>query len=145
MKILWAAICESLSVDQETNNVSLFNILEEVHFPEPPELITEQENMVVVPVQFVLMALFGRSDTEIGERGQARLVIALPDGTEAEADPRFEVDLESVHRARVKIDVAGIPLRGEGEYDFRIETLDQDSKWGLLFEIPLVIYFQNQE
>ena len=139
MKVIWAVLCESSSIDQETNNVSLFNILEEMHFLEPPHQDMTQGNVTVAPFRFILIALFSRSDVNRGERSVARLVIASPGGLDSDTLPEFEVDLESAHRNRTRLNFGGFPLKGEGEYSFQIQTPDQGGDWQVLFELPLQV------
>lgn len=143
MKVTWAIICEGTSTDVENNNVSLFNIYEELHFPEPPMQEGEPDQVQVVPVRFVYVATFARSDIDHGETHEARLAIVLPNGHEAAADPHFTVDLESAPRSRVKIEVAMMPLSGEGEYRFQMQSLDDQGNWLHLFETPLQVSYQE--
>ena len=143
MKVTWAVICEGTSTDVESNNVSLFNIYEEIHFPEPPVQEDDPDQVRLVPVRFAYMATFARSDIDRGETREARLAIVLPNGREAAADPHFAVDLESAPRSRIKIEVAMMPLSGEGEYRFQMQSLDDHGNWRHLFETPLQVHYQE--
>ena len=145
MKIIWAVICESSSTDQETNNISLFNLLDEIHLPEPPNYAQEAGNSLIAPVRLSLVALFTRSESDQSEEQEARIVVHFPDDGEPYIFGTFEVDLESVHRLRAKFNLPGIPVRSEGEYLYRIQGLDQSEEWHDLFELPLRIDFLTNE
>lgn len=143
--MIWAVLCEGTSTDQETNNVSLFNILEEIHFPEPPDQSQEPDRFPITPVRFTLMALFSRTSVDEAEKSTARLVIGFPDSGPPDILPEFVVDLESAHRNRVKLNFGGLPVRGEGEYRFEIQSPSGNYEWFRLFEIPLQISYLIQE
>lgn len=145
MKVIWAIVCEGSSTDVDNNNVSLFNIYEELHLLEPPTEEDDPDRLLMLPVRFVYMASFTRSDVNHRETHEARLAIVLPDGREATADPRFTVDLESAPRSRIKIKIDTIPLAGEGEYLFQLQSLDDHGNWRSLFETPLWVYHQEPE
>lgn len=141
MEVTWAIICESAVTDQETNNISLFNLLDEMQLPEPPDPATEQSPPVMAAVQLLMVALFSRSDLERGEKEQARITINFPTAIEAQALPTFEIDLENAHRLRAKFNIAGFPVAGEGIYHFRIQQLNCDGDWSDLYEVPLQVSY----
>lgn len=144
MKVIWAVLAEGSSVDRDTNNVSLFNVVEEMHVPAPPENPNDPDVLPLVPVRLVLVTLFARSATDQGETQQARLVVGLPGGRIAETDPHMDVDLESALRHRNRFNLGAIPIAGEGEYSFQIQRLDESNNWNLMFEVPLHVSYLDQ-
>lgn len=99
----------------------------------------------MAPVRLSLVALFARSKSDQGEEKEARIVVHFPDDSEPYIFGTFEVDLEPVHRLRAKFNLPGIPVRSEGEYMYRIQSLDQNEEWHDLFELPLQIDFLSDE
>ena len=143
MKVLWAVICQSCAVDRETNSVSLFNLLEQIHVPEPP---TEEEENIYLPtspISFFLVASFSRTDLNVGERNRGRIRIEFPNAIEPDLLPDFEIDLKDAHRNRFRGQFPSMPVKGEGEYRFIIEV-DESGEWRQLFEIPLMVSYQEQ-
>ena len=151
MKVLWAVICEGSATDQETNNISLFTIVEEMHIPEPPgdeppgdESAGDEsagDGSPLFPARLLLVALFSRSDFDIEEKGEARLVIHLANGQSVVTQPHLEVDLESAHRSRIKFNLPGIPVGGQGQYKFELQALSDESDWDPIFEVPIHVSF----
>ena len=141
MKINWAVISESTSTDEDTNNVSAFHILEEFHFPKPPDEGTEPDGTSVAPVRFVLIASFGRSAYEQSEKATGRVVLSFPGDDQDDLDvlPEFDIDLESTYRHRIKLNFAGLPLRGQGEYCFKIQRMTGTGDWFQMLEIPIYV------
>ena len=143
MEVNWSIIAESSAIDSDTNNLSLFNIIEQVQIPEPPERpeSSDSDALHAVPLRFVVVILFSRSEPDRGEKKEARLVVAMPNGSVAETSLRFDVDLESATRNRTRINIGTLPLAGQGEYCFRIEGLDEDGEWQMMSEAPLLVEY----
>lgn len=145
MRVPWAVICESAIVDQETNRVSLFNILEEIQVPEPLEEITEESTLPAAPVKFELFILFARSDMGAGEQGKVRMRMRFPADDPMEKSPTpppdFGVDLTSARHHRVRIRFPVLPYHREGTYYFVIETETGPEDWQQLFEVPLEVSY----
>ena len=144
MKVIWSVIAESSAIDRETNRVSLFNILEEAHLPQPPDRSDDPEIIPAVPAKYVVVTLFGRTTASEGETKQARLAVALPDGKVVESDPLIDVDLDTTLRLRSVVNLTAIPLGGEGEYRFQIQEPDENGSWRSMFEVPLHIDYLAQ-
>lgn len=146
MRVSWAVICESSVVDQETNRVSLFNILEEIQVPEPlDDAIAEEASLPAAPVKFELFILFARSDLAVGEQGKGRIQMRFPGDTPAEKSPgpspEFEIQLTSARQHRVRIRFPVMPYYGEGNYHFGIEVATETEDWQKLFDAPLVVSY----
>ena len=142
MKALWAVLCQSSSVDRETNNVSLFNVFEEVRVQAPPEPATPALPYGAVTSALEFIALFRRSDINSGERLSGRFRIQTPLGTGSDPLP-IEIDLTSSLRHRVRIRLPALPISGEGTYLFTIEAEGSASQWCQLCEVPLEVIFQT--
>ena len=145
MKALWAILCESSIVDQETNRISLLNILEGIRVPEPLAAIAEESSLPAAPVNCDLFILFARSDPESGERGNGRIRVQFPADTPPAKipapAPEFEVDLTSAQQHRVRIRFPVLPYYKQGSYLFVIEAADAAGGWDQLFEIPLEVSY----
>ena len=134
-------------IDRETNNVSLFNVVEELTVPAQPPLTFAQLGLPhgVLLVAFQLVVLWVRSDLGVPERGQGRIRIETPNQTIAHTQ-EIEVDLTQFLRLRAVIGLPGLPGLpaggGEGDYQFRIDGRSADSEWTEMFQLPLRVVFQ---
>lgn len=145
MKVLWSVLCERAVVDRDTNNISLFNVIEEVALPaQPPMSLTDAIAKNVVPTAFELIVLWARSNSDVPERGLGRVSILIPDAT-----PKFtqehDIDLSQFLRLRSRLRLPGLPVGGEGTYLFKIEGKPSGGEWTEMFELPLRVMFQPQE
>ena len=144
MKVIWAMICEGSSTDTETNNISLFNVLDEINVPEPPDNEGASSTQLF-PMSLHLIVLFGRSEFDQKEQGLARVALLFPGERERAVLPEFDVRLDPAYRHRIKCEFGGFPIKGQGEYRFQIQTLDDIGNWDSIFEVPLMISFHTEE
>jgi hypothetical protein len=146
VKVLWSILCQDAVIDRETNNVSLFNIVEEVSIPvEPPtKTPTSVAPQRLTAADFALVTLWARSDEKVGEQGRGRIRLVLPDTKEV-AQSEFEVDLTTYLRSRFVMRFHGLPGGDQGTYRFIIESKDMAGDWVQMFELPLRVAIQSQE
>lgn len=155
MNVIWAILCERVVIDRDTNNVSLFNVIEEVTVPAQPPLALSQMNIPagVSPGMFELVVLWVRSDFEVSERGRGRVRLLVPTAKGAllvsaakDALIRdFEVDLTQFLRLRTRLRFPGLPVGDTGTYRFVIQGKAGDSEWSTMFELPIRVLIQAQE
>lgn len=106
-KIEYFLVAESCSVDQRTNRVSVFNVLERVQISNPAQL----SNLVVV-------AVFNKADSEDEEKHIQQVIIHRPNGEELKG-PEVEFKFTApVHRAFLNIE--NLPIEEEGQVVFEL-------------------------
>ena len=146
MKILWAILCQISVVDRQTNNISLFNVVEDIQVvaPSPQLEPSETVSQLVTPQVFDLVIMLGRSDFEVPEKGSGRVRIMGP-GLDAKesGSPPFEVDLTEFLRSRMIIKIPGIPIAGEGIYRLLVDCTTEGKEWGSPFELPIQVTVQT--
>ena len=146
MKVLWAILCEGAITDRESNNVSLFNIIEELGVPaQAPEGLGDLGLPPgVFPGTFTLVILCTRANLDTPEMAHGRIRLVAPDNTEL-LSLDFEMDLFEFLSGRLIINMPGLPISSEGQYLFKIAGKSQDSDWEEMFELPLTVSIQTQD
>jgi len=146
LNVIWAILCERSVTDRVTNNVSLFNVIEEVQIAAQPPVNLSELNVpaVVIPLMFELVVLWVRSAFEMPERGRGRVRVIVP-GAKIAGSQEFEVDLTQFLRARTSLRIPGLPVGDTGIYRFVVEGKAGDSEWATMFELPLRVLIQAQE
>ena len=133
-------------VDRQTNNISLFNVVEDIQVVAPsPELgPSETVSQVITPQVFDLVIMLGRSDFEVPEKGSGRVRILGP-GIDAKesGSPPFEGDLTEFLRHRMIIKIPGIPITGDGDYRLLVDCTTDGKEWGTPFELPIRVNVQT--
>ena len=145
MKVLWAILCENVIINQQTNNVSLIEVVDQITVPAPPPgNVVKPDEKIGTFLNMRLVVLWARSDRDVPESGQARIRIIAPDGKEAQTT-EHHVDLSEVPRSSAIGSIVGFPfpLTDEGEHLFRVEKRTPDSSWSKEFELPLWVEIQT--
>ena len=137
MRHVWSVLCQDAVIDRDSNAVSLFKCL--AGFAAKfigPELPTD------MPAFCKLATLWIRSDVLVPEKVLSRIRYLTPQG-ESVNEVTHEVDL-SVHvRSRNVLSLQGLPYRGDGEYEFVVETQDDD-EWHIAVRVPVQIALEHE-
>ena len=145
MRVVWAILCQSSVIDRTTNNLSIFNVIEELQVvgPVPEGEAGDPTPETVTPNLYELVILFSRTDFEVPERGRGRVRAMAPDGTAAHPQ-EFEIDLSQFLRLRMQVKIPGIPIRGEGIYKFIVDYATEGDGWSVPYELPLRVTLLSQ-
>jgi hypothetical protein len=100
-------LCESIAVDQDTNRISLFNVLEDFEITPPNEA---KERRTIVLGQFVAVALFNRAQDDGENEFEACLKIHATGQAEKEHKIGFRMER---NRQRIIMRFIGMPPVGE--------------------------------
>ena len=143
MKIIWTILCQNSVTDAETNNISLFNVVEEVRLPaQPPQSLSEAVSRNISPAVLELVVLWVRSDMDSPEKGYGRVKVTQSQGVETPIGQEFEVDLTRFLRVRSRLRLAGLPISDEGHYLFKVDGKSSGQEWTEMFELPLRVVLQ---
>jgi len=112
-------VCESVSTDQETNRVSLFNILEDLQ-------LGGQSNSAAVVAQFVAVSCFNRETGDESQDFQAMLRIHAPNGEMTEFPLNFRMERP---RQRLTMRFFGLPPLEPGSLRFELLLNGQHVAW----------------
>lgn len=102
-KLEYFLLCESVSVDQDTNRISLFNVLEDFQIASPE---TNGKTPLCFLGQFVAVALFNREPDDGEKDFEACLRFNLPDDKHSEHRIAFRMDR---NRQRLLLRFVGMP------------------------------------
>ena len=132
-----------MSIDKDSNNVSLFNIIEEIHIGVAPPDQQSDENVegptALIPTPFQLLIQCARTEPEEGEKGLVRFKVVPPIG-KALTTNEIIVDLTEFRRVRVRTMLPGFPAAGTGIYLILIQSKEDGSDWKDAFEAPIQVW-----
>lgn len=131
MKHIWTVLCQNSIVDQETQNLSLINVLESIRFVMQADVVT------AIPFQGTIVTFWVRNEIDKAERGKVRVNIISPDGKVFKGDG-IEIDLTNFVRLRFIYQIRGMHYTENGIYNFVIQSLNEKTeKWKTVTSIPL--------
>ena len=131
-KLIWSVLCESSIIDQQTNNVSLLKVLEQVQYSTNA---TEKEE-VVLPLNFQHISLF-QTDEKDNSKYDLLLETVGPDGKTLVAVDA-NIDFSGKKRGRLILAIQGMKVAGPGIYHYRL-SIKKPEGLVLLGQIPLEV------
>jgi hypothetical protein len=134
---IWTVPCRVTITDQDTNNVSMIEVLEELVLA--PLAARQDLGRPRFPAIFDVVTLWAREIPEQPETGLGRVLLLSPQG-ETLIEQGVEVDLRQVRRLRSLGRIMGFPMRGAGVYHFRIDSRSNEAAaWQEVGRIPLEV------
>jgi hypothetical protein len=132
----WTVLCSRSSVDSESNNMSLFDILEQVTIIEPPR----GPGILAFPHEVV--SLWTRDDLAVGGVTHCRYVVEAPGGVRTVGEGN-EIDLTAFHRTRLRGRPSGLPVNVAGLYWVTTEQLQgaENPTWVEVSRLPVEVRF----
>lgn len=130
IRLVWALLCNDAVTDQETNNLTLYNLIEQ--FQISKTALLKQDKKIILPVAVKLVSLWSRINTTGKNEFSAQIEIDLvdPAGDVLQVIPHELRVLEGKDRIRLIIKLQGLPVSKEGAYLFRFKV-----KRGTAFEV----------
>ena len=132
---VWSVVCGRSSTDRETNNISLFDVIEQLNVlgPLPPP---QPGATAAIPIAFELVSVWSRANPEEGEDSTGRVRLLGPNGNQL-FENTFPVSLIDYPRMRTQLRTMGFPLVGTGRYTFVVEIQRANSQWESVARIPV--------
>ena len=137
---VWTILCTKASIDSRSNNISLFEVVDQLNVVGPP-----QDERVEIPARFDLVTQWTRSDPEEPERVTGRISLRLPNG-DMVGGSEFEINLSESLRHRNVISISSLPIHGPGDYRFVIDYRPASGgDWEATYQLPLQIIFPQAD
>ncbi len=128
---VWAVLCRSASIDQGTNALSLFELIEEL------ECITNAPELpAILPLQMCAVSGWTRAEPSEPAKAQVRVCIFAPDGSDCIPLLPQIVDLTNHERGRLVAKIGGLSYKGEGTYECGVETEAARGDWAEVARVP---------
>lgn len=148
IKIVWALACNSSSTDSNTNNISLFNIIEEFTVTPPDQFTPEKLFKAGILVQhpFEIVILFSRVGNDTNKELDYEAIFTSLDPLDKPlGETIFPIKIEKgKKRLRLNVKINGITATMEGEYTFKIATREVGSReLEEITSVPLDIKLNN--
>ena len=138
VKHIWSVLCGGSSVDTETNNLSLYNELEELNVTVSSKVGERISGPISVPVDYEIITLLFRDVADDSEKVDQVFEVVYPDG---KVGMRKEHNLEmpkGARRFRWRAKVRGFVVNSPGTYWFVVSVRQQgEDNFRKVAEIPL--------
>lgn len=141
---LWSILCTASSVDAKNNNVSLFNIVEQVQVTKDPlaKKSGPKEDRIFVPMRLELVTLWEKIRSDENAIGTIEVHFEDPSG-ELLQKFRYELSMPK-NRVRNLTAIDGFFVTQEGRYVFKIRAKSSnEGAFQDVGEIPLQVGIAN--
>ncbi len=121
---VWSMICSGVSIDRQTNNLSIFNVIDQIRVPKNGLVRAEgqsgKEGQLAVPISFNLLTLWERPTSDTEERASVEIRVVEPD-KKVRKIASYELTFASgIKRLRSISPWGGIRVSSSGLYDFKL-------------------------
>lgn len=141
IKHIWSVLCQKSSVDQQTNNVSLFDVFEALELDvTPAQNIKAPSNPKFnIPVQYQIVTLLSKEKADSNETHyNIRITLVNPEGEKQTIVDQKLPFSASKRRMRSINQIQGLPVNKSGDYHFIVE-LKQGEKFQQVADLPLEV------
>lgn len=137
---IWSVVCGRSTTDRESNNISLFEIIEQINLLGPVGPIPEGVAGAALPLSFEVVSLWSRSNHAEPEESTGRIRMVAPNGMQM-LENIFTVNLAENVRMRTQMKSMFFPLSGvgTGRYTFTVEIQRANGNWEVVARIPVQV------
>ncbi len=134
---VWSVLCQSASIDSQTNSVSLLNVVDTIMTNVQPV----EEKAIFVSME--ILSTWAREDESMPVVGESR-VLLLHKGKTIIEPIILEINLLNSIFHRNRVTIGSLPLTMIGRYEFRIECKEKDqTDWRLAAIIPFFVSLKS--
>lgn len=133
---MWTIACQTSIIDNQTNQISLISVVEQIDFNMESNTEVKVETL---PIVMDLVSMWQRSDLNEPEQSRARLLIQLPN---AKSVPGFEYEIDLISNSRFRSigRIGGLPFGSNGTYKFVVELFNETSQeWAVVSIYPIEV------
>jgi hypothetical protein len=124
------------SIDQNTNSISLFNILEQI------TVFTDQVDAISLPIELEIVSGWIRKNVDEPTQGKMRVFFFDPlDNHKNIAELGIDLRKAIFYRTRVASKI--LAVKGPGRYKFVVELQQESSSsWEIVATLPFIVTYQ---
>ncbi|OGE88206.1 MAG: hypothetical protein A2760_02705 [Candidatus Doudnabacteria bacterium RIFCSPHIGHO2_01_FULL_50_67] len=142
---IWTILCSSSSIDQSTNNISLYNIIEQIAVKKPP-MDNPGPTPSAVNIQVELITLWKKMLEGTSVEGEQKVDFIDPEDTVLHSHTSKIFIPEKLRRLRSRNKISGLKFTIDGEYAFRVSVREGvEQEFRVVFELPLQVLIDSQK
>ena len=130
IKLALAVLCSGISIDQRTNNASLFNLIEVLSFPKEmlKDLGVKRDKILGIPIPFSLFSIWHKVENKGSAEADIKIQIVDPAGKKREVSQQKIKISSKTQRLRLTTKWGGIKVSTSGMYTFKISKKEKSEK-----------------
>ncbi len=141
IQYVWGLIAESSAIDQERNNISLFNVIDQVNLPR--EAFAEEEKQQVGLNHEILITWRRALNLDISGESivvDCRIALLDPEGETLQENTNTFQFQTGMRRTRQRVRVNGLHVTSPGDYVYTVEISEAgEDEFRKVNEIPFEV------
>lgn len=140
IKHVWSVLCRESLLNEESNSISLINILEQLQVVVEPKVNFKKGSPIKLPINYEIVSLWVKDGRLKKAEAQIEHVLVNSSGKIiARDDKKIEIPPD-LKRLRTRLRIDGISITGGGDYWFRVRIKEKGAKsFKLVAELPLEV------
>jgi hypothetical protein len=148
IKHIWSVLCSQSARDADSQNISLFNVIEQLQVTLVAGAPEDAVHLLPIPLE--LITLWERGGWEANEHApgtvvQATVSVLDPTGRSL-AQAQMTADLSANRRCRSKLVFGGMPVTVSGRYVVQVSLQEEgEGEPGIVAEVPVEVNIVHQQ
>ena len=146
-KLIWAVLCQESSIDNSTNNIRLFKVLEELNTDINMEELDKLKNdpnfdhakPIFIPFNSQLVMLWKNESDDESKELPMKIFLKDPDGTVMQEINNVFKFQKGKDRLRLVLNINGFALTKSGYYTYSIMSKQHNTDFEEVFSIPIKV------
>jgi hypothetical protein len=139
MQHVWSVFCESSSIDEDKNAISLFNALETISVNGNPG------ETIMLPIDTEIVSLWARGDDGLPCKGKVEIWYRDPVWVSTLVYVN-EIDLSESEFQGTRIRSKGIQVSTAGRYIIEVQLQNEgEDRWQTVARLPFIVKFIQDE
>ena len=137
---VWSVLCRSSSVDRDSNNISLYEVFEELTVDIGVKKGAQEPKEFNIPVEYEVVSLWTKDNTNKHVKAEVKIEVVNPaDKKNKEFINSFEMP-EKMKRMRYRLRIRGLGISSPGYYKFFVYVKEAgEESFRKVAELPLQI------
>lgn len=151
MQHVWSVLCGRSVIDIETNNLSLFDVFEDLKVDVKSNTLSETNGGTInkkinIPIKYEVVSMWSKDKDIKVATGTMQIELIDPTGKSLKSfNHNLEIK-EAYNRIRSRIKITGIELTISGTYIYRIKLKEGDKEnFRTVVEIPLAVKITKED
>ncbi len=144
---IWSILCRKSVIDNETNNLSMFDVLEQISVD--VNLNKEKQEKFIkinVPIDYEVISFWVKPEGVEVYKGEINIEVVNPDGKVEKAFAQPLDIPEDKKRLRSRMRIKGFVAEKSGVHIFRVSYKDlEDNKYTTVAEIPFEVILNKKQ
>lgn len=137
IKHIWSVLCRSSVIDKETNNISLYHVLEQLGVDIK---INKTADYINIPIEYEIVSLWLKTDHKKSLKADVKIEMVDPEKNINKTFNQIISMPSAMKRLRSRLKVSGLTLSIPGEYFFKIKIKEEgQDNYRAVAELPLEV------